>query len=460
MSNSSPDNQEIRQAFAEYDRQVTVSNFKVACTIGMALMPAGVILDYYVYPEMVGQFLKLRLASSALIAVFFGILLTPFGRNNYRFFGVTLFMIPAAFIAWMIYATEGAPSPYYAGLNLVLLVLAFVLHWTFWESFTAAILVALLYVTASLAHSEISRVTLSSFVNNLYFLLLTGIIVVTGSYFHSLSRFREFALRYELDKSKRQLETQNTALATANRQIKEAEAELVQSEKLASLGRMSAGIIHEINNPLNFAKTGLYTLKNKSKHIAPEQKAEYLEIIQDVEDGFNRVSGIVSSLRGFTHHDDQSCDHIPVADLVESSLRFVSHEWSEGIRLELNLTPGQTLFVNKNKLIQVCLNLLENALHAMKNKAYPAGESPCLKISSCVGNGVSTLTFRDNGPGIQSENLTKIFDPFFTTKDVGAGMGMGLSICHRIVQSYGGEIRVKTEPGEYCEFTLEFPSKD
>jgi len=337
-----------------------------------------------------------------------------------------------------------------------------VVHWGVWESTLSVLLIIAMYLLACVPHwaqpspEEFSQ----NLSNNLYFLSLTGIIVITGNYLFNKLRFREFVLRYELDKSKQQLEAQNTALAAANRQIKEAEAELVQSEKLASLGRMSAGIIHEINNPLNFAKTGLYSLKNKGRHIAPEQKAEYLEIVKDVEDGFNRVSSIVSSLRGFTHHDDESRDDIPVTDLVESSLRFVSHEWSEGIRLEQHLTAGQTIYANKNKLIQVCLNLLENSLDALKTKTFPLGESPEVCISSRVENGMSLLTFKDNGPGIQSEHLGKIFDPFFTTKDVGDGMGMGLSICHRIVHSYGGEIRVKTEPGKYCEFTLEFPAKE
>jgi hypothetical protein len=111
MPNTVLDSREIRQAFAEYDREATVNNFKVACVIGMVLMPAGIILDKYVYPDKLGLFIQLRVACSALIAIFFGILLTPFGRLRYRTLGVTLFMIPASFMAWMIYATEGAASP-------------------------------------------------------------------------------------------------------------------------------------------------------------------------------------------------------------------------------------------------------------------------------------------------------------------------------------------------------------
>jgi two-component system sensor histidine kinase PhcS len=259
------DNRELKEAWAEHDRQVTISNFKVACTIGALTMPAGVVLDKAMYPELAGLFLELRFICAALILLFLGILLTPLGHKHYRLLGVTLFMLPASFIAWMIYKSpDGATSPYYAGLNLVILVLAFVLHWTFWESFTAASLVLLLYVGASVAHGGLDSAARGDFVNNLYFLVLTGVIVMTGSYFHSKTRFREFAFRFELDKNKRALEqtnqkldSQNKELADTLQKLTEAESQLVQQEKMASLGVMSAGIIHEINNPLNFATTGL-----------------------------------------------------------------------------------------------------------------------------------------------------------------------------------------------------------
>src|SRR4029077_10925214 len=112
------------------------------------------------------------------------------------------------------------------------------------------------------------------FLNNSFFLMSTGIAIIVGTYFHSQVRIREFVSRCELDKSRK-------ALEASLRQLKENEMQLVQSEKLASLGRMSAGIIHEINNPLNFATTGLFTLRKKGKHLAPEQLQEYTEIITD-----------------------------------------------------------------------------------------------------------------------------------------------------------------------------------
>src|SRR6187399_2261613 len=100
-SHPPPNAQEIQNAFVEYDREVTIKNFKVACILGAVLMPAGNLLDWFVYPAQTGYFLKLRLASSVLIGIFYGILLTQFGRRFYRAQGVLLFSIPAGFIAWM-----------------------------------------------------------------------------------------------------------------------------------------------------------------------------------------------------------------------------------------------------------------------------------------------------------------------------------------------------------------------
>lgn len=255
------------------------------------------------------------------------------------------------------------------------------------------------------------------------------------------------------------LSKQNQALESTIDQLKETESQLVQSEKLASLGRMSAGIIHEINNPLNFATTGLFTLRNKAKYIAPEQQAEYAEILKDVEEGINRVKTIVSDLRMFTHPETESRDQVEVADVVRSALRFLSNEWKDSVHIEQHLADHQTVWANKNKMIHVIVNLLQNSLDALKMKTFVGGEKPTIWIEGRVERNRSIISVCDNGPGIDAEHLDKIFDPFYTTKDVGEGMGLGLSICYRIVQECDGRISVKTDPGKFCEFTLEFPAK-
>jgi signal transduction histidine kinase len=257
----------------------------------------------------------------------------------------------------------------------------------------------------------------------------------------------------------RKVSKQKSALECTLEQLKETESQLVQSEKLASLGRMSAGIIHEINNPLNFATTGLFALRHKGKYIAAEQKEEYADILKDVEEGITRVKNIVTDLRMFSHPETESREQVEVADVVSSALRFLSGEWKDKITIVHELPEHQTIWGNKNRLIHVVLNLLQNALDAVGSKKFPEGESPNIRIEGRVESNLSRLIIRDNGPGIEDENLDKIFDPFFTTKDVGAGMGLGLSICYRIVQDYDGRIFVRTERGRFCEFTLEFPAK-
>ena len=256
----------------------------------------------------------------------------------------------------------------------------------------------------------------------------------------------------------RKLSRQNQSLESTIEQLKETEMQLVQTEKLASLGRMSAGIIHEINNPLNFATTGLYTLRNKAKYLAPEQQDEYTEILTDVEDGIKRVRTIVSDLRMFSHPDTEHRDQVEVSEVVASALRFLSNEWKDTIRIEQSLPEHQTVWANKNKLIQVVVNLLQNSVDALRSKKFD-GEKPTIWLEGRSDERNSVLIVRDNGPGIDAVHVDKIFDPFFTTKDVGEGMGLGLSICYRIVQEYDGRIAVRTEPGKFCEFALEFPAK-
>ncbi len=887
MSTSVQSKTEALRNYADYESKITVKHLEIGCFLVMALMPVGVVLDYFVYPEMVGYFFKLRLACVAMEAFVLLLLRSSSNPRTHRLLGLPVALLPVFFICWMIAVTNGAASPYYAGLNLILLAIAFVLRWDVGLSLLALFLICTMYLGACglhyFANGHLGDGGRGVFINNVYFLCLTGIIVVTGSRIHRVLREREFELRYELDKNREALEESNRkltekdefksrffanishelrtpltlliapienmlqrfrldpetkellgtmhangmrllklindlldlvrlesgrmelkheplevgeflkGLASAARQVaddkrlrletfvdpeigtvqgdkdklekvvlnlvfnalkftpaggrvemraekkgdrwvltvadtgmgisaknlphvfdrfwqadgsskrkyqgvgiglalvkelvevqggqvtvqseegkgttftvnlpyeeaiplekstavapegvpaaanglgsvsseewlanlyrraelfpaltpvqesmrpvetmrngslptllvaddepdmlrflksqlsqhynvleavdgqqavekasqflpdvilldmmmpekdglqacreirahtptqsipivlltaradeetklkalevgasdflskpfsttelhvrirnlveshqyqrkvskqnqilestidqlKDTETQLVQTEKLASLGRMSAGIIHEINNPLNFATTGIFTLKNKGKYVAPEQQEEYMDILKDVEEGITRVKNIVSDLRMFTHPETESRDQVEIADVVSAALRFLSSEWKDKVRIERNMVEHQTIWANKNKLIHVLVNLLQNSLDAMKSKTY-VDEQPAIWIEGRVEKERSILVVRDNGSGIGKEHLDKVFDPFFTTKDVGEGMGLGLAICYRIVQDCEGRITVRTEQGKFCEFTLEFPRK-
>ena len=255
----------------------------------------------------------------------------------------------------------------------------------------------------------------------------------------------------------RRLSKQNRALTSAIEQIRETEMQLVQSEKLASLGRLSAGIIHEINNPLNFTMTGLFALRNKSKQFPMKERGEFEEILNDVEEGVRRVRNIVSDLRTFTHPGGGEGEVVDVADVVNASLRFLTGEWKGRVQIEQKLTPDQIVWADRNKLIHVFVNLLQNSIDALREKKFD-DEQPAIRIESRVAGNRSFIVIRDNGTGIDREIMDKIFDPFFTTKEAGRGTGLGLSISYRIVRAYGGRISVKSERGKFCEFTVEFPA--
>lgn len=884
---------EVQAAFAAYDREFRINNSKLGAVLAIILMPAGASLDYFVYPDRLWDFLKLRLLCSSLVAVVWLLFLVPFGKKHYRFLGMTWYMLPAFFIAWMIYAANDPYSAYYAGLNIVLLGVGLILPWTYKENLLAVTLVILMYLSA--CYFQTVHLKPGVLFNNLYFLVLTGIIVVTGSIAHGHLRFREFALRHELDQSRAllaesneklkeldqiknrffanishelrtpltlllspletmihtpnlqfdgatrnlmsimhgngmrllklindlldlvrlesgrmeirrepvdmtafvrgligaanqmaetkglkletavqsdmgpllldrdkvektvlnlvfnalkftprggtvtlrvqragdemvmevedtgvgiseknlphvfdrfwqadnsskrkyqgvgiglslvkelteiqggsvsvtstegkgttffvslpfmkaegqpapikteekatqpapvpetiatkpsgeappaqseewltnlyrraelfpvmtpsnepvravdaarngdkrptllvaddepdmlrflksqlgshyrvieasdgqqaadnatrhlpdailldmnmpekdglqvcrelrqqistqnipiivltaradeetklsalsagandflckpfstselhvrvknlvesrhyqlKLSTQNQKLEETIEQLKETETMLVQTEKMASLGRMSAGIIHEINNPLNYATTGLYTLKNKAKFVPGEQQAEYTEILHEVEEGISRVKNIVLDLKSFTHPDTEQQDAIEVSTVVNLALRFLSNEWKDKIRIEQKLPEHLAIRGNRNKLVQVFVNMLQNSLDAIRCKKYE-GEKPAISIEGRVENKKTVIIVRDNGEGMDRETVAKVFDPFFTTKDVGEGMGLGLTICYRIVQEYEGRITVNSQKGKYSEFKLEFPN--
>jgi signal transduction histidine kinase len=875
---------EFKQAFLDNERQVRINTGKLACALVVVLMPFGVLLDYAVYPDNVGYFFRLRLLCSILVGIIWLLHRTRWARNNYRLLGLPIVMLPAFFIAFMIFVTHGASSPYYAGLNLILLAVSAVGHWTLRDTMISVTSVILMYFGASYANA--ANFDSRNFFNNLYFLVLTGIIVVAGNYLYNRLLFREFEVRFQLDKSRQMLEESNrklleldqvksrffanishelrtpltlvlaplqtliqergsalqpdmrqlllimqsngmrllklindlldlvrlesgkmevkrepvaiepflyglanavkksaedrgihvevisdptisTVVADSDKlerillnllfnalkftpaggkvevkaerengelvlqvsdtgtgiseeqlpfifdrfwqadtssqrkyrgvgiglalvkelvevqdgsvtvtsaigkgtqftvrlpyqelvrqspelaervdspaeassplvsaktdgstdtwlknldrqaelypsmtslretirpvetaihrgqpriliaddepdmlkylksqlgvrfqvieavdgqqavekasqflpdvivcdmmmpernglevcrelrertstrsipillltaradeetklaalsagandfitkpfsttelsvrlknlfdaynlqqelarqnqileatidQLKETEVQLVHSEKLASLGRMSAGIIHEINNPLNFAKTALYVLRIMTESLSANEKKEFREVLEDMGEGINRISSIVSDLRTFTQPHLTQLEKVSVNEVVNSALRLLSNEWENKVRVEKEIPEHQTIWANRNQITQVMVNLLQNALHALEKK-HCSESGATIWIRGIEENDESLIIVRDNGEGITAENLQKIFDPFFTTKDVGEGMGLGLSICYRIMKQHGGRIQVESERGTYAEFTLHF----
>jgi C4-dicarboxylate-specific signal transduction histidine kinase len=257
----------------------------------------------------------------------------------------------------------------------------------------------------------------------------------------------------------RELARQKARLEAAYRQLQEAEAQLVQSEKLAALGRMSAGIIHEINNPLNYARTGLYTLRQRLAGLPPESRAAWQTLLGEIEDGINRVKNIVQDLGPFAHDRDAVSNDTSLRQAVELALRFLSHEWRGTVAVEVDVPDNLTAWANRVRLVQVLVNLLQNALDALRTQS-PPNPAPTIQVRAWAEGAWVFLSVRDNGPGIPPELQNRVFEPFFSTKEIGASLGLGLHLCHQIIRQYEGRIRLNSQPGQFCEFILELPAHD
>jgi signal transduction histidine kinase len=146
--------------------------------------------------------------------------------------------------------------------------------------------------------------------------------------------------------------------------------------------------------------------------------------------------------------------------VVNTGLRFFSHIWKDGIQREVDIPEELEIRGDSNQFVQVLINFIQNGIDAMATKQYAEGETARIVLSAHARKDRVFFSIKDNGPGIPQEIQDKIFDPFFTTKDVGEGMGLGLSICNRIIADHGGRIEVRSQLGLFTEFILELPSTD
>lgn len=239
-------------------------------------------------------------------------------------------------------------------------------------------------------------------------------------------------------------------------ELRDKQEQLVQAGKLATLGELTTGVAHELNNPLN--NIGLYVGNVIDRIRLGADDAEPL--VGDLEKAMEQVrkaTEIISHLRTFGRAARVSIEQVDVDDVIERSLLLVHEQLRlRGIEVELELCPEELLVVaNPIQLEQVFINLLTNARDALADS-----KRKTIRIASSRDGEKIRIAFSDTGPGIPLELQQRIFDPFFTTKEVGTGTGLGLSITYSILKEYGGEISVESRPGKGAMFLVELPFAD
>ncbi len=254
------------------------------------------------------------------------------------------------------------------------------------------------------------------------------------------------------------LEERNKELGQALDQLRRAQDDLLRTEKLASMGRLVAGIAHEINNPVNAIINSLGPLEDLMRQArvdttgsdAASNLAAADEMLSVISRGAARTKNIVQALHNYSRADESATREVSLGRSVDDSLDLLRHRLRH-VKIEKDVDAGARINGFPGQIDQVLMNLLTNAAQSMGERGGT------IRIGARAEDGVVVVTVADEGPGIPAEILPRIFDPFFTTKEVGEGSGLGLSIVHGIVERHRGRIDVDSVPGRGTTFRLEFP---
>jgi len=290
-----------------------------------------------------------------------------------------------------------------------------------------------------------------------------------------------------------ELDKKNNDLNLTLSELKETQAQLVQSEKMSSLGQLTAGIAHEINNPMNYAKQSVVTIKKDMKDLRElldlysgldinqiedlkdkleeiedlreEIELDYLhgeidEAIEDVEDGIKRAVEIASELKTFSRIDEAIVKVTDITLGISSTLELMKSEFGNSrIIVETDLQELPEIECRASKLNQVFMNILNNSIHAIK-ESENADNGKITVSTELINDGEAVkVIFTDNGKGMSEETLSKMFDPFYTTKEVGQGSGLGMSISYGIIHEHDGKLVVDSVLGEGTTITIQLPKR-
>lgn len=419
-----------------------IFNSRAACLMTMGLIMAGLSLDAVFYPLHAVEFAQARLLACLLIGAVLMSYQFAWGRRNIKALTYFWLCVPQVMIAWMIFYTEGESSIYFVGLTFVLSGMAFFLPITLIEAGLAGILTLLVYCAACISRTGGIQ-NFHAFWGNMIFMSFYVLIGIALALYNERWRWLSFQL-------KKEIQEKNTILQSTNQALADIKGHMMQQEKMAALGTLAAGLLHEVNNPVNYS---LMALNMSMMDAAVVNSPDLKESLGDAKEGMQRVQSIVSDLKTFAYQkpgDDPGRIFL-FEKALQSALRLTGFEL-KGIAVSVELPMDTHVRGDEPALIGVLINLLGNAALALHKAARKA---PRIEVRAVRTASRLEVTVRDNGTGILPEHLARVFEPFFTTRDVGKGLGLGLSVSYAIVQRHGGALRVSSEPGVWTEFAFD-----
>ncbi|MGO4377947.1 sensor histidine kinase [Pseudoduganella sp. RAF53_2] len=417
-----------------------------ACAVTViVLVLLGMVLDYAVYPNEMLRFAIARVVTSAAIVAALVLLYTRYGRAHVHVVTFIWLTFPQLMIAWMIHVTQGESSLFYAGIILTIFAVGtlFPVGYKYTLGF-GAVTVLLFYLACALRPGGIHDGSQFAFHLTIIIFSIAGSTVYT---------FYSERVRRQLHSLKEEVAQKNIELEDTNRSLAEIKGQMLQQEKMAALGTLAAGLLHEVNNPVNFC---MMAIDVAVEEPAAKNSPLLMECLTDAKQGMQRVQYIVSDLKTFAYRKsgvDHESSQFLFERALDSSVRLVGHE-IKGVKINRNLEADTLVRGDEAAIVGVLINLLSNAALAMRKGATA---NPTIDVSAEAEGDRLRVAVRDNGPGIATENIGRVFEPFFTTREVGQGLGLGLSICYSVIQRHGGLLAAESVPGEWTRFTFDLP---
>jgi len=448
-SSTSPIRRAARGGYREELSGFHLMSSRACGVIVILLVLMGVVLDYAVYPERQLVFAWARLVTSGAILAALGLLYTDVGKRHVHAITFIWLMFPQMMIAWMIHVTQGETSLFYIGIILTMFAVGTLFPVGYRYTLAFGMVTMALFYCACMSRA-VGVLDQSQFLFHMTIIAFAVLGSTVYTYYNEKGRRQLYYLKEELARK-------NAELAGTNADLVQIKGQMLQQEKMAALGTLAAGLLHEVNNPVNFC---LMAVELAAEDADAKASALLTECLADAKQGMLRVQHIVSDLKTFAYRKggtDLLGGQFVFERALASAIRLVGHEL-KGVAVQRDVPADTLVRGDEAAIIGVLINLLGNAVMAMRKAARQPYE--IVVTARWRDDDKLHVAVRDNGPGIAPEHLARVFEPFFTTREVGQGLGLGLSISYSVIERHGGVLLADSVAGAWTQMMFDLPRGD